>query len=104
MRTRKFKKTQSGEETVSTPEQIRAHTFQRAAKLLAAKPHSIAELRERLLERFESRGEIEGDRIPDEQHSQITRSRFARRAISGGEPGSGLRRRRVSKSAIYGRP
>ena len=33
-----------------TPEQIRARTFQRAAKLLAAKPRSIAELRERLLE------------------------------------------------------
>ncbi|HZE62937.1 MAG TPA: regulatory protein RecX [Pyrinomonadaceae bacterium] len=51
MRTRKSKKTQSGEETVNTPEQIRARTFQRAAKLLAAKPRSIAELRERLLER-----------------------------------------------------
>jgi len=34
-----------------TPEQIRSRTFQRAAKLLAAKPRSIAELRERLLER-----------------------------------------------------
>jgi regulatory protein len=33
-----------------TPEQIRARTFQRAVKLLAAKPRSIAELRERLLE------------------------------------------------------
>jgi len=51
VRTRKSKKTQSGEETVNTPEQIRARTFQRAAKLLAAKPRSIAELRERLLER-----------------------------------------------------
>ena len=36
--------------TSPTPEQIRARTFQRAVKLLAAKPHSIAELRERLLE------------------------------------------------------
>ena len=33
-----------------SPEQIRSRTFQRAAKLLAAKPRSIAELRERLLE------------------------------------------------------
>lgn len=43
----------SGDETViaKTPEQIRSRTFQRAAKLLAAKPRSIAELRERLLER-----------------------------------------------------
>jgi regulatory protein len=35
---------------VVTPEQIRARTFQRAVKLLAAKPRSIAELRERLLQ------------------------------------------------------
>ena len=31
------------------PEEIRRHTFQRALKLLAAKPYSIAELRDRLL-------------------------------------------------------
>src|SRR4051812_29170415 len=34
-----------------THEQIRARTFQRAGKLLAAKARSVAELRERLLER-----------------------------------------------------
>jgi regulatory protein len=33
-----------------TPEQIRERTFQRAVKLLAAKPRSIAELRERLMQ------------------------------------------------------
>ena len=33
-----------------SPEKMREQTFQRAAKLLAAKPRSIAELRERLLE------------------------------------------------------
>jgi regulatory protein len=33
-----------------TPEERRARTFQRAAKLLAAKPRSVSELRERLLE------------------------------------------------------
>ena len=32
------------------PEQVRQKTLQRAIKLLAAKPHSIAELRERLLQ------------------------------------------------------
>jgi regulatory protein len=35
---------------VSTPDEIRRRIFQRAVKLLAAKPRSIAELRERLLE------------------------------------------------------
>ena len=34
----------------STPDEIRRRIFQRAVKLLAAKPRSIAELRERLLE------------------------------------------------------
>jgi len=33
-----------------TPEQIRERAFQRAVKLLAAKPRSIAELRERLMQ------------------------------------------------------
>jgi regulatory protein len=33
------------------PEKARARTFQRAVKLLAAKPRSVAELRERLLEK-----------------------------------------------------
>lgn len=42
-----------------TPEELRARTFQRAAKLLAAKPRSIAELRERLAERCSSKAVIE---------------------------------------------
>ena len=33
------------------PEKVRERTFQRAVKLLAAKPRSVAELRERLLEK-----------------------------------------------------
>ena len=33
-----------------TPEQVRKNTFERAAKLLAAKPRSVAEMRERLLQ------------------------------------------------------
>ena len=45
------KKLNSEARSASTPEQIRSRTFQRAAKLLAAKPRSVAELRERLLER-----------------------------------------------------
>lgn len=43
----------------ATPEQIRARAFQRAVKLLAAKPRSIAELRERLLERCPSKEIVE---------------------------------------------
>ena len=52
MRMRRPKRTEAAadESSKGTPEQIRARTFQRAAKLLAAKPRSVAELRERLLE------------------------------------------------------
>lgn len=42
-----------------TPEELRARTFARAAKLLAAKPRSVAELRERLAERCSSKSVIE---------------------------------------------
>src|SRR3954469_4897505 len=38
-------------ERLVDPEKARARTMQRAAKLLAAKPRSVAELRERLLEK-----------------------------------------------------
>src|SRR6266446_7319444 len=43
----------------STPEEMRARAFQRAVKLLAAKPRSIVELRERLLERGTSEAIVE---------------------------------------------
>jgi len=43
----------------STPEQMRARAFQRAVKLLAAKPRSVAELRERLLERCSNKAIVE---------------------------------------------
>jgi regulatory protein len=42
-----------------TPEELRARTFQRAAKLLAAKPRSIEELRERLAERCPNKEIVE---------------------------------------------
>lgn len=42
-----------------SPEEVRARAFQRAVKLLAAKPRSIAELRERLAERCPSKTVIE---------------------------------------------
>jgi regulatory protein len=42
-----------------TPEEVRARAFQRAMKLLAAKPRSIEELRERLAERCSSKPVIE---------------------------------------------
>ena len=62
MRQRRSKpKTAEKESRVSrlTPDEIRARAFQRAVKLLAAKPRSIAELRERLAERCSNKAIIE---------------------------------------------
>src|SRR5438270_12989843 len=55
-RQRKFKERREGEEEARPrrpldPEKARARTLQRAVELLAAKPRSVAELRERLLEK-----------------------------------------------------
>ena len=62
MRQRRPKPKAAGEDSpVSrlTPEEVRARAFQRAVKLLAAKPRSVAELRERLAERCSSKTVIE---------------------------------------------
>jgi regulatory protein len=55
-RQRNLKERREGEEDARTrlppdPEKARARTLQRAVKLLAAKPRSVEELRERLLEK-----------------------------------------------------
>jgi len=64
--------------TPLTPEKMRERTFQRAAKLLAAKPHSIAELRERLLAgRFSNKDVVEAviDRL--REYGYLDDDRFA---------------------------
>jgi regulatory protein len=62
MRQRRTKQKAAGEESPASrlsPDEIRARAFQRAVKLLAAKPRSIEELRERLAERCSSKTAIE---------------------------------------------
>jgi regulatory protein len=62
MRQRRPKPKAPGEDSPAsrlTPDEVRARAFQRAVKLLAAKPRSIAELRERLAERCPSKTVIE---------------------------------------------
>ena len=62
MRQRRTKPKTTGDDRPAsrlTPDEIRARAFQRAVKLLAAKPRSIAELRERLAERCSSKTVIE---------------------------------------------
>lgn len=62
MRSRRSKSKTATEESRAsrlTPDELRAKTFQRAAKLLAAKSRSIAELRERLAERCPNTSVVE---------------------------------------------
>jgi len=62
MRQRRSKPRTAPEEsraTRRTPDEVRGRAFQRAVKLLAAKPRSIEELRERLAERCSSKSVIE---------------------------------------------
>src|SRR6266850_7435752 len=56
---RSIPKSEKSSKPSLTPEEVRARAFQRAAKLLAAKPRSVAELRERLAERCSSKTIIE---------------------------------------------
>ena len=58
-RRRSKTRSENASKAALTPDEIRARAFQRAVKLLAAKPRSIAELRERLAERCSSKTVIE---------------------------------------------
>lgn len=51
--------TEKASKLPATPDEMRARAFQRAVKLLAAKPRSIEELRERLAERCSSKTIVE---------------------------------------------
>ena len=60
MRRRRLKSPDEvGTQSRLTPDEQRARAFQRAVKLLAAKPRSIAELREKLAERSTSKAVVE---------------------------------------------
>jgi regulatory protein len=75
MRKRPAKK---GEQKQLTPEESRQRTFARAVKLLSAKPRSVAELRERLLEkRWVSKKDVEDaiDRL--KEYGYLDDERFA---------------------------
>jgi regulatory protein len=70
-------KTQSDPEHLN-PEEARRRTFARAVKLLSAKPRSVAELRERLLERrWASQADVEAaiDRL--KEYGYLDDERFA---------------------------
>ena len=60
------------------PDRVRERTFQRAVKLLAAKPRSVAELRERLLERqWTNEAVVEGVLTKLREYGYLNDERFA---------------------------
>jgi regulatory protein len=81
-----------------TPEQLRARTFQRAGKLLAAKARSVAELRERLQERCSDKAvvEIVIDRL--REYGYLDDERYAVSYASSKVRQSPVGRRRLEQS------
>jgi regulatory protein len=60
-----------------TPDQLRARTFERAVKLLAAKPRSVAELRERLTARSSNKAVVETVIARLREYGYLDDERFA---------------------------
>jgi regulatory protein len=101
MRQRRSKPKVSRDESSSprlTPEQIRARTFERAAKLLAAKARSVAELRERLLERCSDKAVVELVIARLREYGYLDDERYAVSYASSKVRQSPLGRRRLEQS------
>ncbi len=81
-----------------TPEQLRARTFQRAGKLLAAKARSVAELRERLLERCSDKAVVETVIARLREYGYLDDERFAVSYASSKVRQSPIGRRRLEQS------
>jgi len=81
-----------------TPEQLRARTFERAAKLLAAKSRSVAELRERLLERCSDKAVVEIVIARLREYGYLDDERYAVSYASSKVRQSPLGRRRLEQS------
>ena len=83
-----------------TPEELRARTFQRAAKLLAAKPRSIAELRERLAERCSSKAIVETVIARLREYGYLDDERYALTYASSKVRQQPVGRRRLEQSLV----
>ncbi|MGI9068223.1 MAG: regulatory protein RecX [Pyrinomonadaceae bacterium] len=101
MRKRRSKPGTSPDESATsrlTPEQVRARTFQRAGKLLAAKARSVAELRERLLERCSDKAVVETVIARLREYGYLDDERFAVSYASSKVRQSPVGRRRLEQS------
>ena len=100
MRQRRKPITSTDESSASrlTPEQLRARTFQRAGKLLAAKARSVAELRERLLERCSDKAVVETVIARLREYGYLDDERFAVSYASSKVRQSPIGRRRLEQT------
>jgi len=101
MRQRRSKPKTSHDEATGTRlshEQIRARTFQRAGKLLAAKARSVAELRERLLERCSDKAVVETVIARLREYGYLDDERYAVSYASSRVRQSPVGRRRLEQS------
>ena len=101
MRQRRSKSKTSLDESTPprlTPEQIRARTFERAAKLLAAKARSVAELRERLSERCSNKAVVETVIARLREYGYLDDERYALTYASSKVRQSPVGRRRLEQS------
>ena len=85
-------------DTRLTPDEMRVRTFQRAGKLLAAKARSVAELRERLLERCSDKAVVETVIVRLREYGYLDDERFAVSYASSKVRQSPLGRRRLEQS------
>jgi regulatory protein len=101
MRQRRSKPQASPDESTAsrlTPEQLRARTFQRAGKLLAAKARSVEELRERLLERCSDKAVVETVIARLREYGYLDDERYAVSYASSKVRQSPVGRRRLEQS------
>lgn len=100
MRQRRKPITSTDESSASrlTPEQLRARTFQRAGKLLAAKARSVAELRERLLEKCSDQAVVEIVIARLREYGYLDDERYAVSYASAKVRQSPVGRRRLEQS------
>jgi regulatory protein len=101
MRQRRSKPKTSLDESTAprlTPEQLRARTFERAGKLLAAKARSVSELRERLLERCSNKAVVETVITRLREYGYLDDQRYAVSYASSKVRQSPMGRRRLEQS------
>jgi regulatory protein len=90
----------SASKTPLTPDEVRARAFQRAVKLLAAKPRSVAELRERLLERCSDEPTVETVITRLREYGYLDDERYALSYAASQVRQQPIGRRRLQQSLV----